>query len=239
MAFARQIGFVVPQSMVDREIVTNPSFLNVAGQYDDAAFRSFLAAENLSEQQIRSDIETAQLIRMITTPISTAARVPQAVAREYANLLLESRTGQLGAVPTAILARELQPSDQEIAAFYQQNQRSFSLPERRVLRFALIGREQLGDAVRASDQEVAAYYQQNQATYGPSETRSLRSSPRRTRPRRGGWPSACGAAPLRCGRAGGGLRGRGRDFPQFRREQAVQQTSEEVANAAFGAAQAA
>jgi peptidyl-prolyl cis-trans isomerase D len=125
MAFARQIGFVVPQSMVDREIVTNPSFLNVAGQYDDAAFRSFLAAENLSEQQIRSDIETAQLIRMITTPISTAARVPQAVAREYANLLLESRTGQLGAVPTAILARELQPSDQEIAAFYQQNQRSF------------------------------------------------------------------------------------------------------------------
>jgi peptidyl-prolyl cis-trans isomerase D len=238
MAFARQIGFVVPQSMVDREIVTNPSFLNVAGQYDDAAFRSFLAAENLSEQQIRSDIETAQLIRMITTPISTAARVPQAVAREYANLLLESRTGQLGAVPTAILARELQPSDQEIAAFYQQNQRSFSLPERRVLRFALIGREQLGDAVRASNQEVAAYYQQNQATYGPSETRSLQifttqdeAAARRLAERVRGGTNFVAAAQAE------GFSAEDVNFPNLRREQAVQQTSEEVANAAFGAAQ--
>lgn len=238
VAFARRMGFVVPQTMVDREIVTNPAFQNVAGQYDDAAFRAFLQQENLTEQQIRSDIETSQLVRMLAAPVGGAARVPQAVAREYANLLLETRTGQLGAIPTALLARGLQPSEQEVAAFYQQNQRLFALPERRVLRFAMLGREQLGDAVRATDQEIAAYYQENQAQYGPGETRNLQifttqdeAQARRLAERVRGGASFVEAAQAE------GFSPEDVTFPNLRREQAAQQTSQELADAAFGAPQ--
>ena len=238
LSFARQMGIVVPQSMVDREIVTNPSFQNVAGQYDDAAFRNFLSQERLTERQIREDIETSQLIRMMTAPIGSAARVPQAVTGEYANLLLETRTGQLGAIPTAMLARGVQPSDQEVAAFYQQNQRMFALPERRVLRFALIGREQLGDSVRASDQEVQAYYQENQAQYGPGETRNLyifttqdEAVARRLAERVRGGTSFIDAARAESFAA------EDVSFPNQRREQVAQQTSAEMANAIFGAQQ--
>jgi len=237
-SFARKMGLVIPQAMVDREIVTNPAFQNVAGQFDDAAFRQFLSQERLSEQQIRSDIETAQLIRMVAGPVGGAARVPQAVAREYANLLLETRTGQLGAVPTALLARGIQPSDQEVAAFYQKNQRLFALPERRVLRFALIGPEQLGDAARASDQEVQAYYQENQAQYGPGETRNLyvfttqdQAAAQRLADRVRGGASFVEAAGAE------GFAAEDVSFPNQRREQAAQQTSPEMANAIFEAQQ--
>jgi len=237
-SFARSVGFVVPQTMVDREIVRSPAFQNVTGQFDDAAFRAFLQDQNLTERQVREDIETSQLIRMVTAPVSAGARVPQAVAREYANLLLEARAGQLGAVPTALLARGLQPSDQEVATFYQQNQRLFALPERRVLRFALLGREQLGDAVRATDQEIAAFYQQNQARYGPGETRNLQlfttqdeATARRLAQRVRSGVSFVDAARQE------GFAPEDISLPNLRREQLAERTNAEVANAAFGAQQ--
>jgi peptidyl-prolyl cis-trans isomerase D len=173
VAFARQQGFVVPDSLIAREIVAIPAFQNAAGQFDETAFRRALSESQITEQALRQDIEYSQLIRMVAAPVSGGAFLPQGVASEFANLLLERRTGSLGAIPTALLSRGINPSDDEVARFYQQNQRSFALPERRVIRYILLGREQFGDAVRATDQEIQAYYQQHQAQYGPAETRNV------------------------------------------------------------------
>lgn len=237
-AFARSIGFVVPQTLIDREIVSSPAFLNVAGQYDDAAFRQFLQSQNLTEAQIRDDIASGLLIRMVAGPVGSRATAPDAITREYSNLLLETRAGQLGAIPTQILSAGINPSDQEIADFYQQNQRQFLLPERRVLRFALIGREQLGDAARASDQEIAAYYQENQAQYGPTETRNVQiftaqdeAAARRFADSVRGGTSFADAA------SAAGFAATDINFPNQRREQLASATSPEVAEAVFGAQQ--
>lgn len=237
-AFARQMGFVVPQSMIDREIVSNPAFLNVAGQFDDTSFRTFLQQAGLTEAQVREDIQNALMIRMVTAPVGGAGRTPDMIAREYTNLLLETRTGQLGAIPTELLAAGIQPSDQEIAAFYQQNQRQFMLPERRVLRFALIGREQLGDAARASDAEIAAYYQENQSQYGPTETRGVQifTTQDEAAARQLADAVRGGTGFVDAARAAG-FTAEDVTFPNLRREQVTEQTSEEVANAVFGAQQ--
>jgi len=238
VSFARSLGFVVPATMVDREIVTSAAFQNVAGQYDDNAFRQFLQTEDLTERQIREDIESSFYVRMLAGPIGRGARVPQAVAREYANLLLETRTGQLGAIPTAVLARGLQPSDQEVAAFYQQNQRQFLLPERRVLRFALIGREQLADSVRATDQEIAAFYQQNQAQFGPTETRNIQlfTSQDEAAARRLAQRVQSGTSFIDAARQEG-FAPEDVNLPNLRREQLAERSNAELANAAFAAAQ--
>jgi peptidyl-prolyl cis-trans isomerase D len=238
--FARRMGFVVPPSMIDRIIVEAGAFRNVAGQFDNAAFQQYLQQQNISERQLREDLEIAQLLRMVVEPVAGGARVANAVATEYTNLQLETRVGQLGGVPTALLAQSLQPSDQEVAAFYQQNQRLFQLPERRVVRFALIGREQLGDAVRATDQEIAAYYQQNQGRYGPGETRNLQlfttqdeaAARRLAEQVRGGMPFVQAAQAA-------GFTAEDVNLPNLTREQLAGRTSAELANSAFGAQQGA
>lgn len=238
--FARRLGLVVPQGMVDRIIVDAGAFRNVAGQFEDAVFREFLQQQGMTERQLRDDIETGQLIRMVSGTATGGARIANAVAAEYANLLLETRVGQLGAVPARLLAAGLQPSDQEVAAFYQQNQRLFQLPERRVVRFALIGREQLGDSVRATDQEIAAHYQQNQARYGPGETRSLQlfttqdeaAARRLAEQVRGGTPFVQAAQTA-------GFTAEDVNLPNLSRQQFAERSNQELANAAFGAQQGA
>ena len=238
VAFARSLGFVVPEGMIVREIIKIPAFLNVAGQFDDTAYRQALQTAGITERQLRQDIEFSMLIRMVSSPVAGGTRLPQAVANEYANLLLERRTGQMGAVPTELLARGLNPSDQEIANFYQQNQRSFALPERRVIRFALLSREQLGDAVRATDQEIQAFYQQNQAQYGPGETRNIQrivlqdEAAARAFVQKVQSGTSFTDAAAQAGFAAGDI-----NFPQQTRQQFTTAATAEVANAAFGAQQ--
>ena len=171
--FGADQGLVVSQRMVDREIVNIPAFRNFAGQFDDATFRQALRAQNLDEGQLRDDIARSLMQRQLLMPVALGARVPEGMAREYANLLLERRTGTIGVVPAELLAEGIDPTPQEIQAFYTRNRTRFSIPERRVIRYAVIGPERIAEEARATDTEIAAYSRENQDEFGPRETRSL------------------------------------------------------------------
>lgn len=173
MAFGEDQGVVVSQRMIDREIVNIPAFRNFAGQFDEQIFRQALASQNFTEGQLREDIARSLMQRQLLMPIALSARVPETVAREYASLLLERRRGTIGVVPAELMGQGIEPADAQIAAFYRDNQALFTIPERRVVRYALLGREQVAAAAQPTDQEIEAYYRQNAATYGARQTRTL------------------------------------------------------------------
>ncbi|MGQ0559607.1 MAG: peptidyl-prolyl cis-trans isomerase [Sphingosinicella sp.] len=172
-AFGQAQGLSVSQEQVDREIVRIPAFRDVAGRFDQNVFRQQLQAQNITEAQLREDIAQQLLQRQLLGPVARGVSIPDALAREYANLLLERRRGSIASVPTAALAAGMAPGDAEIAAYYQRHRARFTIPERRVLRYAMIGAEQVAGTARATDQEIAAFYQRNQARYAPGETRDL------------------------------------------------------------------
>ena len=172
-AFGEAQGLAVSQEMVDREIVNIPAFRNVAGQFDQTVFQQALSAQGMTEAQLREEITRSLMQRQLLGPVARGAAVPEGIAREYANLLLERRRGSIGVVPTELLAEGITPTEAEVATFYQNNRDRFAIPERRVVRYAMIGPEQVAEQSRASDAEIAAYYRENSATYGPRETRDI------------------------------------------------------------------
>ena len=125
--FGAEQGLVATQRMVDREIVNVPQFRNFAGQFDDNAFRTALRNQNLTEAQLREDIARSLIQRQLLGPIALGQRVPEGVARSFANLLLERRRGAVGVVPSGALAASINPSDAEIANFYQQNRARYHM----------------------------------------------------------------------------------------------------------------
>ncbi len=172
-AFGEDQGLTVSREMIDREIVNIPAFRNFAGQFDENTFRQALAGQNITEAQLRRDIGRSLMQRQLLGPIARGGAVPEGLAREYANLLLERRRGTIGIVPAEALRAGITPTAAEVANFYRQQPARFTIPERRVIRYALIGPEQVAGTAQATDQEIAAVYQQNAATYGPRETRDL------------------------------------------------------------------
>ncbi|MDB5699693.1 MAG: hypothetical protein JWN69_2497, partial [Alphaproteobacteria bacterium] len=172
-AFGHRQGLRASKRLVDGEIASMPAFRNLAGQFDQTTFRRALAAERVSEDQLRDDLASQIIQRQLLVPVAASPKIPTAMARQYAALLLEARSGSVGLVPAAAVGPGSEPSDAEINAHYTRRQDRFTIPERRVLRYAAFGHDDVAGSAKASDAEIAAAYRAAAATYGPKETRSF------------------------------------------------------------------
>lgn len=168
--FGRQQGLGASRQMVDRDIASISEFHDLAGRFDDATFRRILAQENMTEQQVRDDFETRLLQRQLLGPVARSAHVPNMIALRYASLLLESRSGVVGAVPSAAMGAGAEPSEAELAAFYRSGRARYTIPERRVIRYAVFGPENV--AAQATEAEIQAAYRSD-PSYTARETRRL------------------------------------------------------------------
>lgn len=173
MDFAGSVGIVASKKMIDAQIAAIPAFQNAAGKFDQATFLAALQRERITEDQLRKEMAVRLIERQVALPAGGSASVPQALAFQYASLLLESRTGSVGGVPSAAMGGGNEPTDQEVADYYRKNVGRYTIPERRVIRYALFGTDTLGAAAKASDADIQAAYTRDQATYGPRETRTL------------------------------------------------------------------
>ena len=173
LSFARGLGFTASEKMVNTEIASIPAFQNLAGQFDNAAFRAALAQQNITEQALRDEIAGSIIQQQVLVPLAASARVPQSLALQYSSLLLERRTGSVGVVPAEAMGTGPEPTAQELAGFYRQNQGRYRIPERRVIRYAPFGVEQVAAKAQPTEAEIGAFYRANAARYAAQETRTL------------------------------------------------------------------
>ena len=171
--FGDEQGIVAAPKLVDTEIASLPAFHNLAGQFDQATFQRALQQQNITEDQLRRDLAASLVERQLMLPVGAAARIPEGVALQYASLLLERRSGSVGAISLDAVPQGPAPTAAQINAFYNQNQARYTIPERRVIRYATFGPEQVAAAAQPSDQEIATFYNSNQAIYGAKQGRSL------------------------------------------------------------------
>ncbi len=238
-AYAREHGLTVSKRLVDAEIARIPGLQGLDGKFSEAAYSAFLQQQRLTDAQVRREIETLLLQRMIIAPVAANVRIPQGVARPYASMLLEQRQGDIAFIPARLFAGGAAPTDAEVQTFYNQNRNRYMVPEQRVLRIARMGPEQLGNTT-PSDQEIAAYYNANRATYAGSETRVLSrvslpdqaTAAQVAQRARAGGSFAAAAAPAGFSAADVSL------GPQTR-EQLTSLAGQAVASQVFGAAQGA
>nr|WP_295371655.1 peptidylprolyl isomerase [uncultured Sphingosinicella sp.] len=240
LVFGREQGLAASKRMVDAEIASIPAFQNLAGRFDQATFQQALQGERMTEQDLRRDIESGLIARQLLIPVQGSPFVPQEMAVQYANLLLEQRSGSVGLVPAAVFATAAPPTEAEVAAFYRQNQGRYTIPERRVLRYAAFGPDQVAAQARATEAEVQAFYRANAARYGAKETRTLSQVvlPDQAAARAFAAKLAAGTSFAQAAQQAGFSEADTRIGDQDR-AQLTRLTSPAVANAAFGAAEGA
>jgi len=172
-AFATDHGLAASDRLIDGEIASAPAFQNVAGKFDPDLFRRALEAQRLDEQELRDGLRDQMLQRQLLVPATDAPRVPEALARAYAELLLEQRSAMIGLVPAAVVGPGAEPTEAEVAAFFKQRIDRYTIPERRVLRYAAFDLEQVAATAQATEAEIEAAYKARAAEFGPTETRTL------------------------------------------------------------------
>lgn len=165
--FANRIGLVVSDRAVDGEIASVPAF-QVAGKFDQPTYQRALAAQRLSERELRDSIRGDLLRQQLLVPVLAGAQTPRSLAAPYARLLLDVHRGSIALVPFG--PPPPAPSQAELESFYRTNIARFTLPERRSFRYALV---QPAAAAAPTEAEIAAFYKANLARFGGLEQREL------------------------------------------------------------------
>ncbi|PTQ09882.1 hypothetical protein CLG96_12005 [Sphingomonas oleivorans] len=171
--WARKQGIGASDRVVDGEIASIPAFSGPTGQFDPQVMNAILAQQRTTEAQLRKDVASDIVRRQVLIPVASAVRAPNGLVTPYASLLLETRNGEVGLVPAQLMAGGPAPAPAEISAWYNRNIQRYTLPERRVIRYALFGRDKVAGTTPPSEVEIAAAYKQDAALYAASETRSL------------------------------------------------------------------
>jgi peptidyl-prolyl cis-trans isomerase D len=238
--FAETQGIAISPTMIDREIVNIPAFRNFSGQFDQATYEQQLHALNLTDARLRQDIAQSLSQRQLLGPVALGGRVPDGVAREYANLLLERRAGTLTAVPSQLFESGINPTDAEVAAFYRTNRALFTIPERRAIKFALVGIEQVADTPPATEAEIEQVYRNSPRSFAARESRNLQSIVLPTEQAAQAFAQRVRAGTSFVQAASeAGFQAADVTFNAQSRDQFAGITNAQVANVAFGAAQGA
>jgi peptidyl-prolyl cis-trans isomerase D len=169
--WAEKHGIAASERLIGGEIASIPAFHGPTGQFNEAVMQSVLQQQRVSFAQLHDDSRDDLIRRQVLGPIMAGVRAPDGLLRAYAQLVVDQRQGTIGAVmakPDGIPA----PTDPEIATFYKANIARYSLPERRALRYALIGPETV-TAPAPTEAEIAAQYKADAAQYAAKETRTV------------------------------------------------------------------
>lgn len=172
--FGEENGLAVSKRSVDGVIAGAPIFQNdITRQFDQTAYENYLAANRLTDAQVREDIRRSLIGQRLFGRLEQASFVPEQVALPYAAMLLERRQGQIGFIPASAAPSGPAPTPAEIQAFYNRNRQRYTVPERRVIRYATVTPAQVAAQARPTDAEVAQAYSSDRARYGPTERRTI------------------------------------------------------------------
>lgn len=171
-AFAAKQGIVVSDRAVDGVIASIPAFRGPDGKFSQTAFESALAQQKLTERDVRGDIAGERIIQFLTAPANGATVIGTQYALPYASLLLERRKGAVAMLPATAVGLGAAPTDAELNAFYRANMARYTVPERRVVRYALVTPASALGAP-PTDAELQAAYKADPARFAASEKRTV------------------------------------------------------------------
>jgi len=171
--YGKKIGLVASKRQVDGSIAAISVFQGVDGKFDEKAYQAVLAQQHLTDSQVRADVSGDLVRRMLYLPATGALTLPDGMVRPYAGMMVEQRFGTIGFVPTGAMVGGAAPTDADLQNFYKAHLIAYTTPERRVLRYALMGRDQVAAAATPTEAEIRKVYDSTPDKYAARETRDL------------------------------------------------------------------
>ncbi|HSJ79505.1 MAG TPA: SurA N-terminal domain-containing protein [Erythrobacter sp.] len=171
--YGEKYGLRAGQNLVNSEILKIGAFRGLTGEFDVQAYQAALRQRGLNDAIFRRDLVDGLIEQQLLQPAVAVPQLPEKIARQYAALVLEKRKGEIALIPSATFAPAGNPTDAQLTAWYNDNRSQFIRPERRTLRFAVFGEDQLEVNAAPTAAEIAARYKRDAARYQASERRAV------------------------------------------------------------------
>ena len=163
VAEAHRLGFSIGDDELEKTIGTQAAF-QTDGQFDVNRYRQILTQNDLEPAIYESETRTAMLSDAMRNMVTATVEVSNDDARRaYDNIAGKIALSYIK-VPYADFEAGINPSDQEVAKFYQDHLQVFREPERVKIEFIRYEPTALAGSEAPTDEQVQDYYEQNLKT---------------------------------------------------------------------------
>ncbi len=166
---ARQLGLTVTAGELQKEITALPAFLSEDQQFDPRIYEGVLRAHQLTPAQFERDYHQNLLMEKLEYYVSLPARPNEQEVAEFFNYIRSQAKIDYLKISWEDFRDEIAPSDEEISAYYRENQSRFMQPEKIRISYLELTPRALAPMQDVSAQEMEAYYQAHLSEFAQDE----------------------------------------------------------------------
>ena len=157
-----------------KELQQDPTIASLRlpdGKLDMERYRQLAGSQGLTtdgfEARVRSDLS----VRQVESGVSSTAFSPAAMADVMLNAFFGRREVQIARFNPADYSAKVTPTDGEIDAYYQANQKLFQAEESAAIEYVVLDMDAVKKTITVNEADLKAYYEQNAIRLSGNEQR--------------------------------------------------------------------
>ena len=170
LQYANTAGLVTTDTSARNYIKTLPYF-QTEGKFDEKRYKTLLASQKLSTVEFVNKIKSALIMEQFQRSIIDSSFATPHAIESFFKIQNQQREADYTTIPLEKLTA--QPSDQELAAYYQQHQEAYKLPEQVSVEYVELSLESLAKKVEVTDDKLKAFYDSQKDQYSTPERRKI------------------------------------------------------------------
>jgi peptidyl-prolyl cis-trans isomerase D len=174
---ARALHLGISDAALLQEIMQDPNFKDVSGNFSPAAFQAALRSIGMTEQGYLASSRERNLRRQILSTIGKVANSPSLLVEALNRFNGETRTLRYVLVPASVVGTIAEPSEDDLKRYYENHQSKFTQPEYRKVGVLAVTPETVKDKVQITDDDLRAAYEAGKDQLGKPERRHVQQIP--------------------------------------------------------------
>lgn len=141
------------------------------GSLDMERYRQLAAQQGLTPEGFEASLRKQISEQQLESAITQSALVPSVLAQTALNAYYERREVQLTRFNTSDYSAKVQPTQEEIEAYYKANPNQFQAPEKAAVEYVVLDLDTVKKTIALNEADVKTYYEQNAARLSGKEER--------------------------------------------------------------------
>ncbi len=156
------------------EDISRTPLFQVDGKFDLETYKRELAARGLTPTQHEANVRFNLARNQVLDPLLRASFFPEKLATQLDDVQLAGRVVRVKNLDLGPYLTSVEVTEEQIAAFYEQNQSTFLSPQQVDVEYVVLSPELIKSKILVSDTDAQAYYEQNKARFSTPEERRAR-----------------------------------------------------------------
>jgi peptidyl-prolyl cis-trans isomerase D len=168
---AQEQGLALSDADIDALITQMPQF-QVDGVFNSDRFVAAVRNMGMGVTEFRETMRQQYVINQIRAGIAQSGLSASQNAAQVLAIQNQTRDFRVATLSRSSVSDQVSVTEEEIAAYYEENAEDFQEPEQVTARYIVLSLEALAESIDITDQEVQAYYQERASDLAREERRA-------------------------------------------------------------------